>query len=98
MRLSSNFRRIALERAGFVVLATLIASLAWSLQSSASKFDGTVKNDASTSESSRLPEPVESPTPCCNDNPHLLVGTYYSVTNGLNAKLLLNNRGRTLSK
>lgn len=40
-----------------------------------------------------LPSAVESPTPCCTDNPHLLIGTYYSVKNGLSAKLLLNNKG-----
>ncbi|MDX6499709.1 MAG: hypothetical protein QOG23_2969 [Blastocatellia bacterium] len=40
-----------------------------------------------------LPAPLESPTPCCKNKPHLLIGTYYSVKNGLAAKLLLNNKG-----
>ncbi len=81
-------------RIGFLLLAVTIGSLAWSLHSSAYKFDAALNRDAKSSNySASLPAPTDSPTPCCNDKPHLLVGTYYSVKNGLTAKLLLNNKG-----
>jgi hypothetical protein len=42
--------------------------------------------------------PQDVPQDCCGgsegeDKPHLLAGSYYSVKNGLSAKLLLNNKG-----
>src|SRR6266852_4000092 len=94
MRVTASFKKPAGERTGLILLAALIASLVWSLHSSAAKFEDTLNRDTRTADYSlRLPEPMQSPTPCCNDKPHLLVGTYYSVKNGLTAKLLLNNKG-----
>src|SRR6266581_2814852 len=69
---------------GLVLLAGLFIALSWSLHSSASKFEVTSIAPA---------KPIESPTPCCADKPHHLFGTYYTVNNGLTAKLLLNNKG-----
>jgi hypothetical protein len=44
------------------------------------------------------PQATPPPQGCCggeegDDKPHLLAGSYYSVKNGLGAKLLLNNKG-----
>ncbi len=90
MRRTSSLKKS--ERVGFVLLATLTASLIWSLHSSASKFDETYRTEPA-SLNDAAPKPIQNPTPCCNDKPHLLVGTYYSVKNGLTSKLLLNNKG-----
>ncbi len=94
MRGTSNLNRLAGERLGFLLFAAFIVALSWSLHSSASNSDvNLTRKPATSDDSALLPEPVESPTPCCNDKPHLLVGTYYRVKNGLTAKLLLNNKG-----
>jgi Bacterial Ig-like domain (group 2) len=67
--------------------------LLWSLHSSGSKSEAAFIREAKSSNySATLPAPIDSPTPCCDDSPHLLVGTYYSVKHGLDAKLLLNNK------
>src|SRR5437870_6590133 len=93
MRVNSIFKKSS-ERTGFVLLATLTVGLIWSLHSGASKSESSLdRGTVDAGYSATLPGPVQNPTPCCNDKPHLLVGTYYSVKNGLNAKLLLNNKG-----
>jgi hypothetical protein len=88
---SSRRTRLSGERVGSLLLVGLLLTLVWSLQSSASKFE--VKRIESAALSSTIAEPIESPTPCCSDKPHQLMGTYYSINNGLTAKLLLNNKG-----
>jgi hypothetical protein len=80
------------ERIGLFLLVAFMGTLVWSLHSSAFKSDG-LNGLESSNYSTALSSPIESPTPCCNNKPHLLVGTYYSVKNGLGAKLLLNNKG-----
>jgi len=93
MRLSSTINRSSGERIGFLLLAAFFATLVWSLHSSASKSVSFKQGANRLNYSESLPAPTESPTPCCNDKPHLLIGTYYSAKNGLTAKLLLNNKG-----
>jgi hypothetical protein len=94
MRSSSNVNRSNGERMGFLLLTAFFGTLIWSLHSSAFKSEAAFIRDAKSSNySATLPAPIDSPTPCCDDSPHLLVGTYYSVKNGLTAKLLLNNKG-----
>src|SRR5437870_2115539 len=91
---TSNPNRSSGERLGLVLLTVFIGTLVWSLHSSASKSGiNPICEPATSDYSASLPKPVESPTPCCNDKPHLLIGTYYSVKDGLSAKLLLNNKG-----
>jgi|GEM_PF-3154563 len=93
MRLSSSVRCSSGERIGSLLLAAFLATLIWSLHSSASRSDTIFNRPESSNYSGGLPTPIDSPTPCCNDKPHLLIGTYYDVKNGLTAKLLLNNKG-----
>ena len=92
MRLHSVLKSSVNERIGFVLLATLVFGLLWLFHSSASKAVNTLTRHGQAADvADGVPEP--SPTPCCNDKPHLLVASYYSVKNGLTAKLLLNNKG-----
>jgi hypothetical protein len=94
MRSSSNLNHSSRERVGFLLFLAFTGTLVWALHSSAHKSDSTFNlAKESSDQSTSLSAPSESPTPCCNDKPHLLVGTYYSVKNGLVAKLLLNNKG-----
>jgi hypothetical protein len=78
------------QRLPFLLLAALFIALIWSLHSSASKFE---EGSQGASSSVACAEPIESPTPCCTEKPHHLFGTYYTVNQGLTAKLLLNNKG-----
>ena len=55
-----------------------------------------IKNSASSVFT--VPKSQTSDTGCCGDKegdqkPHLLAGSYYTVKDGLSAKLLLNNKG-----
>ena len=54
MRPSSTFKRSALERVGLVVFATLIGSLIWLMQSSASKSTRPLKSEAVTTTESPI--------------------------------------------
>ena len=91
MQISSSDRS---EWGGLLLLAVIIAGLAWSVHSSASKSDAALNRNAkSPNYWASQPGPIDSPTPCCNDKPHLLAASFYSVKNGLSAKLLLNNKG-----
>ncbi len=89
---SSRLNSLSGERLGLLLFAAFIGTLVWSLNSSAAR-PNINRDSATSSYSMTLAAPIESPTPCCNDKPHLLVGTYYSVKNGFTAKLLLNNKG-----
>src|SRR4051812_5845560 len=92
MRRFSNVNPLIREGLRLLVLFAFLGTLVWSFHTSASSYIPS-GGKLPWNELESLPAPVESPTPCCNDNPHLLIGTYYSVKSGLQAKLLLNNKG-----
>lgn len=50
--------------------------------------------EQNSAENQHAAVPETSPTP--DDTPHTLVGSFYTVQNGVNARLLLNNKGTTL--
>jgi hypothetical protein len=76
--------------------AALLFVIALSLVCSPGRF-AKVDPGARPTASSVIPQ-APPPQSCCggeegDNKPHLLAGSYYSVKNGLSAKLLLNNKG-----